>query len=99
MLLIMYNPYMSLNLSLKPTIILISSSPIKWPNVAVKWLAPHLRIQEVTGSNLGPDTRYLEENLLQICPTRKMPFQQYVKFGHSLFINHPIIQRYVIYVF
>jgi hypothetical protein len=43
------------------------------PNVMVEWLTFLLRIREVLGSNLGPETGYPERFVVFLYPSRRTP--------------------------
>jgi hypothetical protein len=53
------DPYVDTNISQKHTVFIFSLK-IKTPDIVVEWLTLLLRIPEFPGSNLGPETGYLE---------------------------------------
>jgi hypothetical protein len=72
-----------------------------WLHVMVEWSALLLPIQEVQGSNTGPQTSYPYSFLQFSCSFRHMTAQNLI-FGHDhflphhfQFINHPIIWHYI----
>jgi hypothetical protein len=74
------------------------------PNVAVEWLVPLLRIREILGSNLGPETGYPEGfrgfiQSLHVSTGIILSLATTVSFRafcNSLFINHDMIGRCVV---
>jgi hypothetical protein len=54
-------------------------------NVTVEWLALHLCIREVTGSNPGPDLSY-PDRCFAVFHSPPKPMPGYLKLGHHHFL-------------
>jgi hypothetical protein len=60
------------------------------PNIVVEWLTPLLRIREVLGSNVGPETGYPDwacSWFYSFSPGEWRP--SILKWGHDLYIGNP----------
>jgi hypothetical protein len=61
---------------------------MQFPGVADKSSALLLRIREVQGSNLGPETGADRHIVIFLSPSSQIP-EQYLKLGHDRFHPHP----------
>jgi hypothetical protein len=57
-------------------------------NVVVEWLTRLLRIREVPGSNLGPDTGYTDRFFVVFVSPSRQVLGWYLKLGHDRFLPH-----------
>jgi hypothetical protein len=77
------------------------------PNVVVEWVTPLLRIRNIPGSNLGPETGYLDCGIswfLSVPPgkhrecTSKLGYDRFLPNSGNSSIYRSIVCRYVVLI-